>query len=184
MKTSFQAKLLQHLAKKNGNKGFTLIELLVVIIIVGVLAAIALPSMLNQVAKARNTEAKSNSGAINRAYQAYRLEKGTFVIPGTTITDLETQISWDKFKVSEPIETKYTATYTVTPKSDDDLYAYAAAVGQGGAKESSFVSQICESTDSLGKIDPDNLPGTNVTASATDAADKNDCTNGNEVGAQ
>ena len=79
MKTELKAKFLQHLlGKKKDNQGFTLIELLVVIIIIGILAAIALPSFLNQANKARQSEARNYVGSINRAQQAFYLEKQQF----------------------------------------------------------------------------------------------------------
>ncbi|MFO0126600.1 MAG: type IV pilin-like G/H family protein [Pseudanabaena sp.] len=86
MKSEFKTKLIQHmLNKKNGEKGFTLIELLVVIIIIGILAAIALPSFLNQAAKARQSEAKTSVGSMIKAQEAYYLEKQSYATGFTTL---------------------------------------------------------------------------------------------------
>ena len=78
MQTSLKANLLKHLIAKKEDGGFTLIELLVVIIIIGILSAIALPAFLNQANRARQSEAVTYVGSMNRAQQAYYLERSAF----------------------------------------------------------------------------------------------------------
>ena len=62
--------MLNKLRDRAGDeKGFTLIELLVVILIIGILAAIALPAFLNQRGKAQDTEAKSEARTMQTAME-------------------------------------------------------------------------------------------------------------------
>jgi len=126
MKTELKAKFLQHLTNKRKDEGFTLIELLVVIIIIGILSAIALPSFLNQAAKARQSEARTNVGAMNRAQQSYYLENQEF-------TD---NISKLGIGIKETDNFNYTAVATVPANSvinngiakNNDLKSYAGGV--------------------------------------------------------
>jgi type IV pilus assembly protein PilA len=61
-----------------GKKGFTLIELMIVVAIIGILAAIAIPNFLKFQAKSKQSEAKSNLGAIYTGQIAYLGETNSY----------------------------------------------------------------------------------------------------------
>lgn len=129
MKTELKAKFIQQiLSKKKDSEGFTLIELLVVIIIIGILSAIALPSFLSQAAKAKQTEAKSFVGAVNRAQQAFRMENTTFA---TDVGVLQIGLTTSEYYgYSIPTTTATATVFNAVPVAAEQgtLRAYAGGV--------------------------------------------------------
>ena len=69
-------------------KGFTLIELMVVILIVGILAAVAVPLMRGRIDAAKWSEGKAIMGTISTALRAHLAEKGSAFTDVPTLTQL------------------------------------------------------------------------------------------------
>ena len=74
------------------NAGFTLIELLVVVLIIGILAAIALPQYNVAVAKARYTQAMVLANALRQAQDVYYLANGKYSLD---LTNLDISVPTD-----------------------------------------------------------------------------------------
>ena len=149
MNSTFKFKLIQTLNKKNANKGFTLIELLVVVIIIGVLAAIALPNLLGQVARGRQAEARTNLGVVNRAQQAHRLETGTFGTFSTSTATNQLPVSiqpqyYDYPDSVGPTTTSSVNNATAISTYNNDIRDYSAGVAQNASGQ--FGAIICEAT--------------------------------------
>jgi type IV pilus assembly protein PilA len=154
------------------SQGFTLIELLVVIVIVGVISAIALPSYLNQAAKARGSGAKSMLGSINRAQQAYRYEQGTFA---ATLNDLKKFAVVDGNGYSYSIVGNANAALASATPIEDNYKVYSAGVGT--SSNDTFVQVICES-ENLNSSLTNNTAQASVVGGALATAS---CTLGREV---
>ena len=73
------------------NKAFTLIELLVVVLIIGILAAVAVPQYQKAVEKSRATQALAVLKTIGQAQDAYYMANGEYA---KSLDDLPVDISW------------------------------------------------------------------------------------------
>jgi general secretion pathway protein G len=61
-----------------GQQGFTLIEIMVVVIIIGLLAAVIVPSVINKVDEARVSKAKADIQSLETALTMYRLDNSKY----------------------------------------------------------------------------------------------------------
>ena len=70
---------------KHNKKGFTLIELLVVVLIIGILAAMAMPAYFKAVERARASEADTLIGTVVNAQQRYKMKTGNYASNWTSL---------------------------------------------------------------------------------------------------
>ncbi len=167
MRPELQAKLLQHLNKKKAEGGFTLVELLVVVIIIGILAAIALPSYLNLTASSKQSEGRQNITSLVHAQQVWTVENNGYastfdllavgVVKGGTQDTATSSI----YQYDMPNTTTALVGMTAKVKSDIKLKGYAGGVNTyvNTSGQTTYSSATCEVAS----------PGTAVPASVTAA---------------
>ena len=113
-------------------KGFTLVELMVVILIVGILAAVAIPLMQGRINKAKWSEANATAGTIRTAISAYAAETSVGTaqgLIGNALDDGSTQTALG-FSASDLNGTYFLAgDYTITAVNANGIATITVANG-------------------------------------------------------
>ncbi len=136
-----------NIQKMKSRVGLTLIELLMVIVIVGVLAAIAVPMYSGYMQRARRADAKTALEQVRAAQEMWRAEKGSYAIDdgnGTAIAKLRTTMGAPNTTISNyytwafsagPTATTFTAQATAIGSQATDGWL---AINQDGTKTSQY----------------------------------------------
>lgn len=122
-------------------QGFTLIEIMVVVIIIGIMAAIVIPKVINRPDQARIVRAKQDIASIQSALDLYRLDNGFYPSTDQGLQALVTAPttpplpqSWHQYLNKLPVDPWGTPYHYVNPgqHSDVDIYSYGSTGQAGG----------------------------------------------------
>jgi general secretion pathway protein G len=98
--------------KFRNSKGFTLIELLIVVAIIGIIAVIAIPQLLNAIDRGKQKRTMADMRSVGTALGTYQVDNSQFVVGGLSV--LETQLETGGYMGVVPMTDGWNNGYTYT----------------------------------------------------------------------
>lgn len=95
------------------SKGFTLIELMIVVVIIGILAALAIPRFMRSTTKSKQSEAKQLLKQVYTMQHAYRQEFNSYCLAGA-IASAGAPTAYARIGVDIGATARYTYTMAAT----------------------------------------------------------------------
>jgi type IV pilus assembly protein PilA len=133
-------------------KGFTLIELLVVILIIGILAAIAIPSFINQRSKGQDASAKAGAKTAAEAEETYFTDNQAYTAQKSDLTNIESTLNdygtrltvasatSNEYVVNVQSQSTAATIYTITRNTNGTTVRTCDDHGQGGCRATADAS--------------------------------------------
>lgn len=116
-------------------KGFTLIELMIVVVIIGILAALAIPRFMQATTKSKQSEAKQILKQIYTMERAYRQETGAYSLNLNQIgVEIMAEARYAYVITSNDLTSEFLATAAATVEDlDDDATVDTWTIDQDGS---------------------------------------------------
>ena len=131
---------------KRDSKGFTLIELLIVVAIIGIIAAIAIPNLLNAIDRGKQKRTMADMRSIGTAVESYAVDNNvyptlntivalqTIIQTGAYMKNMPLQDGWSHDLVVDSVAAEYTIYSTGKDGTGTDCTA---------GQTTTFIDQIC-----------------------------------------
>ena len=130
---------------KNSKKGFTLIELLIVVAIIGIIAAIAIPNLLNAIDRGKQKRTMADMRSIGTAVESYAVDNNVYPV-ATSNTALRVTVEPIYIK-SMPLNDGWSNPYQVTSATTEYTIYSMGKDGSGStcaaATTTIFNDEIC-----------------------------------------
>ena len=125
-------------------EGFTLIELLIVVAIIGIIAAIAIPNLLNAIQRGKQKRTMADMRAIGTAVESYAVDNNEYPAGGSAVSGISNDL--EPRYIAQMVENdawNHAIDYTSSPSGSPQTYSIES-YGKNGANEATVSGQTTD----------------------------------------